>query len=185
MTDIAPTAEDESAHGQAEPIAQGEEEFFPGHPARLTTPEYRVTHDHLVKILDTPCEICGVRNSALGDPVQNPHKATAIETHHWPVQREYADACSWEKVAKDFSQYVVDQASFLKFVDSPYNMKVLCSVHHRDEEVGIHHATANDWIIQKYLLDGYVLVDKSVNAAADIAKDNTIVDAFVPVNERI
>ena len=176
---------DESAHAQAGPVLAGEDEFFPGHPARVVTPAYRATHEHLVKVLDTPCEICGVRTSTLADPAQNPHGATALETHHYPIQREYADACDWRKVARDYGKYVVDQASFLAFVDSPYNMKVLCSHCHRDEHTGIHHATANDWVIGRYLLDGYVLVDGATNAAADIAKDNALVDAAVPINERL
>jgi hypothetical protein len=96
-----------------------------------------------------------------------------------------ADACDYRKVARDFGKYVVDQASFLKFVDSPANMKCICSHCHRDERVGIHHAVAGDWIIQRYLLDGYVLVDKVTNAAADIAIDNAIVNAAVPINERL
>jgi len=175
----------QTAHAQLEPIAKQEEEFFPGHPMRLTTPEYRATHEHLVKVLDMPCEICGVRNSTLSDPTKNPHKATAVETHHFPIQREYFDACDWRKVAIDFPKYVKDQVSFEKFVDSPYNMKILCSHCHRDENDGIHHTLPNDWIIHKYLLDGYILSDKAVNAQEDIAKDNQIVDADIPEGERL
>ena len=180
-----PAPAEEPAHAQSLPIVAGEEEIFPGHPVRLATGEYRATHEHLVNVLDTPCEVCGVRRSTLGDPAQNPRGATAVETHHYPVQRELADACDWRKVARDFPKYVVDQASFLLFVDSPYNMKVLCSYCHRDERVGIHHATPGDWIIQRYLLDGYVLVDASANAAADSARDTALVDAAVSPDQRI
>lgn len=185
VTTATTTVVTQTAHAQAVPVAAGEEELIPGHPSRLDTEEYRQTRHLLIVVLDTPCEICGVRNSTLADPAQNPHRATSVETHHYPIQRELADACDYKKVARDYGKYVVDQASFLKFVDSPHNMKCICSHCHRDERVGIHHATAGDWIIQRYLLDGYVLVDKAANAAADIAKDNAIVDAAVPINERL
>lgn len=176
---------DEDTHAQAVPVAAGEEEFFPGHPARLATSEYRATHHHLVNVLDMPCEVCGVRQSTLSDPAQNPHQATAIETHHYPIQRELADACDYKKVARDFGKYVVDQASFLKFVDSPMNIKCLCSYCHRSEQAGIHHSLVSDWAVRPYLLDGYVLNDTKDHAAADIAKDNAIVDAAVPLSQRI
>ena len=176
---------EETAHGQAVPVAAGEDEIIPGHPDRFSTEEYRQTRHLLIVVLDTPCEICGVRNSTLSDPDQNPHGSKSVETHHYPIQRELADACDYRKVARDYGKYVLDQASFLKFVDSPANMKCICSHCHRDERVGIHHTVAGDWIIQRYLLDGYVLVDKSANAAVDIAIDNAIVNAAVPINERL
>ena len=183
ITQTAPV--DETAHGQAVPVASGEDEIIPGHPDRFTTEEYRQTRRLLIVVLDTPCEICGVRNSTLSDPDQNPHGSKSVETHHYPIQRELADACDYRKVARDYGKYVVDQTSFLKFVDSPANMKCICSHCHRNEQVGIHHATAGDWIIQRYLLDGYVLVDKAANAATDIAIDNAIVNAAVPLSERL
>ena len=125
ITQTAPV--DETAHGQAVPVASGEDEIIPGHPDRFATEEYRQTRHLLIVVLDTPCEICGVRNSTLSDPDQNPHGSKSLETHHYPIQRELADACSWGKVARDYGKYVIDQASFLKFVDSPANMKCICS----------------------------------------------------------
>ncbi len=174
----------EAAHGQAEPVPVGEEEFFPPHPPRTETPEYNATHDLLVNKLDTPCRICGVKKSTLGNPSLNPFKATALETHHYPIQREYTDAVDWRKVARDFTQ-VVDQPSLIMFVDSPANMWVICSHCHRHPVEGIHHAVTNDWIIHRYLFDGYILNDVAANAAVDLAIDEKIVDQDVPINERI
>jgi hypothetical protein len=174
----------ELAHGQAVPVPSQEQDFFPPHPPRTETVEYNATHHLLIGVLDTPCRICGVRRSTLGDPIQNRFNAKDLETHHYPIQREYTDACDWRKVARDFSQ-VVDQASFLKFVDSPANMWVICDVHHRGERDGIHHTVTNDWIIHRYLLEGYVLTDRAANAAVDLAKDEAIVDAAVPLAERL
>ena len=72
----------------------------------------------------------------------------------------------------------------IKFVASPKKMWIICDTHHRDPLIGIHHATANDWQIQRYLFDGYILIARAADEAADIAKDNLIVDADVPIDER-
>jgi hypothetical protein len=174
----------EVAHEQPVPIAAHEVDFYPPHPPRSETTEYNQTHHLLVNVLDTPCRICGVRKSTLGDPAQNPYKATALETHHYPVQREFTDAVDWRKVARDFTQ-VVDQKSLLLFVDSPANMWVLCSHCHRDSKAGVHHAVVADWIIHRYLFDGYILTDSADHAAADLAIDQAIVDQLVPLAQRI
>ncbi len=175
---------DSEAHAQTITINAQLEEIFPPHPPRKDTPEYRATHKHLVDVLDTPCEVCGVRNSTLADPTKNPFKATAVETHHYPIQREYYDACDWQRVAIDFGKYVVDQDSFKKFVDSPFNMKVLCSDCHRSPKRGIHHLLTSDWIIERYLLPGYTLIDLKQNAQTDVTLDSAVVDKAVPMDER-
>lgn len=106
-----------------------------------------------------------------------------METHHYPVQREYIDAVDWRKVAADFKQ-VIDRESLIKFVDSPANMLVLCDVHHRSQTQGIHHMLASDWLIEKYLFDGYKLMDVAAHSAQDIVIDNQIVETNVPQDER-
>lgn len=173
----------DSAHGQNVPIETKEVEFFPPHPPRIETPEYLATHTLLVETLDTPCRICGVKKSTLTVTEKNPFSAKDLESHHYPIQREYFDACDWKKVAQDFPE-VVDQESFIKFVDSPKNMWIICDVHHRSENEGIHHLLANDWVIERYLLDGYKLIDLQKNAAADINADNALVNKDIPENER-
>lgn len=174
---------DTSAHAQAAPIEKGLLEFYPEHPPRKETREYRATHKLLVDTLDQPCHTCGVRKSTLGDPAHNPHGAKQMETHHYPVQREYIDAVDWHKVAVDFRQ-VIDRKSLILFVDSPANMLVLCDVCHRSTTRGIHHLPTSDWAIARYLFDGYILDDTTDHQAADIAVDNQIVDANVPPDER-
>ncbi len=174
----------ELAHAQAVPIPAGEEDFYPPHPPRTETTAYTATHNLLVNVLDTPCRICGVRRSTLSDPIQNPWKATALESHHYPIQREFTDAVDWRKVARDFTQ-VVDQDSLLKFTDSPANMWILCSFCHRSPVAGVHHAVLGDFIIHRYLLDGYILTGTIADAVADLAIDQAIVDADVPAGERL
>lgn len=172
-----------SAHEQSIPVGQNEEEFYPIHPPREDTPEYMATHVLLVDTLDTPCHDCGVRKSRLSDPSQNPFGAKQLETHHYPIQREYLDAVDWQKVSKDFPT-VIDRESLVKFVDSPSNMLVLCDVDHRSKNRGIHHLLTSDQAIKKYLFDGYILDDISNNASQDISKDNQIVEANIPIDEQ-
>ena len=172
-----------SAHAQIIPISAKEEEFYPEHPPREDTPEYSATHKLLVDTLDQPCHDCGVRKSKLADPTQNPLGAKQLETHHYPLQREYIDAVDWKKVAKDFPE-VTDQESLIKFVDSPKNMLVLCDVDHRSSNRGIHHLLTSDQMVKKYLFDGYILDDISENADYDILKDNQIVEQSIPEDER-
>lgn len=172
-----------SAHAQLVPVGKDEEEYYPEHPPRADTPEYRETHKLLVKTLDQPCFVCGVRYSKLNDPVHNKLGSKQIETHHKPVQREYIDAVDWQKVAQDFKQ-VIDRESLIKFVDSPANMLVLCDVCHRSKNHGIHHLLTSDWFVEKYLYDGYVLLDVKANAQKDILEDNEIVNDNVPLDER-
>ena len=46
--------------------------FYPKHDARKETKEYKAVHNKLVKDLDLPCLICGVKNSTLSDKKKIP-----------------------------------------------------------------------------------------------------------------
>lgn len=185
----------ERDHAQATPTGP-QEEFFPPHPPREETPEYRKTHEHLCIVKDTPCFQCGVRLSDIkrGGPgvvtVANPLGARDMETHHYPVQREYIDAVDYRKVAPFLSAHygieatVNSQEDLIAFVDSELNMRVLCDICHRSPRHGIHHLLVNDWLIQPFLFDGYVLVGTKKDEAAALAKDEQIVDMRVPESER-
>ncbi len=154
-------------------------EFTPPHPPREETPEYRRAHHQLVVVEDRPCQVCGVRNSTLSNPAQNPYGAKALETHHYPVERSLADACDWRRVAVTFPQAgIVDEVSFLAWVDSPGNLLVLCDQHHRSPQRGIHHLLPQDFAVQPYLKDGYVVAGEAADQAI-LARDEQIADAVV------
>lgn len=157
-------------HAQADEETRGLVEFFPEHPPRTDSAEYRATHKLLVVTLDGACADCGVRTSTLGDPERNPHGATQLETHHYPIQRELADAVDPIKVGRDFPE-VVDRRTLKLFIDGPKNMLVLCDVDHRSPTRGIHHLNASMQAVKRYLLDGYVLADTVAREAADLATD--------------
>ena len=159
-------------HATSEGVAAVE--MTPPHPPREETPEYARAHHHLTQVLDEPCAMCGVRNSTLHNSKQNPFGATAIETHHYPIERSLLDACDPAKVGIVFPQ-VKDQASLEAFVDSEQNLMVLCDIHHRHPLHGIHHLTPQDFFVQPFLLAGYQVVATQEAAAQAMAADEKLV----------
>lgn len=160
-------------HATTEGVASVE--MTPPHPPREETPEYNKAHHHLVYELDEPCAMCGVRHSTLKDPKQNPFGATALETHHYPIERSLLDACDFAKVGLVFPQ-VKDIESLNAFVDSEHNLMVLCDIHHRHPLHGIHHLTPQDFFVQPFLLAGYQVVATQADAAAALAADEALVE---------
>lgn len=150
-------------------------EMTPPHPPREETPAYAQAHHHLTKVLDSPCAMCGVRNSTLHIPAENPFGATALETHHYPIERSLLDACDPKKIGVVFPQ-VKDRASLEAFVDSENNLMVLCDIHHRDPLHGIHHLTPQDFFIQPFLIEGYEVVVTADEEAKAMAADEKIVE---------
>ncbi len=169
------TMEVTSKLGSVHATVEGVEsiELTPPHPPREDTPEYVKTHHHLTIVLDSPCAICGVRNSTLKDHNHNVFGSKALETHHYPIERSLLDACDPRKISVVFPQ-VKDQASLEAFVDSEGNMMVLCDVHHRHPMFGIHHLAVQDFFIQSFLLDGYQVVADQADEAAILARDEAI-----------
>ena len=151
-------------------------EMTPPHPPRVETPEYARAHHFLIYTKGAPCQVCGVTLRTIKNPRRNPFKATAMETHHYPIERSLMDACDPRKVHADYPQ-VYDRATLAAFVDSPANLIPLCDVHHRSVEHGIHHLLPQDFAIQKYLLDAYVIAASAKDAAAVLAADESLVTA--------
>jgi hypothetical protein len=108
--------------------------------------------------------------------------AEQLETHHWPLQREFADALDPEKVHKEFPE-VTDRKSLDMFIDSPKNMLVLCDVDHRSPTRGIHHINESLEACKRFLLDGYVIADVAKNREADLALDEKLTSAENPAEQ--
>lgn len=161
-------------HETKEAVALVEE--TPPHPPREETPAYARAHHHLVFELDSPCLVCGVRHSTLGDAAANPYGARAIETHHYPIERSLMDAVDLGKIEKLWPD-VHDRASLEQAVDSERNLIVLCDVCHRSPERGIHHLLVQDWAILPYLLAGYQVATTPKDADAVMQKDEQIIEA--------
>lgn len=148
-------------------------EITPGHAPRVETEEYKKAHTYLVYDQDTPCLVCGVSHSTLSDSQKNRYGAKALETHHYPIERSLMNACDIEKVHKKFPQ-VVDEKSFEMFVDSAANLIVLCDIHHRSLEQGIHHLLVQDFMILPFLKDHYQIVATAKDKDAAVQIDQKI-----------
>lgn len=149
-----------------------EDVFYPPHPPRTASALYARTHHELVVVRDTPCAVCGVRNSTLGDPAANPDGAKALETHHDLIEWAGANEIDWDKLAADhpdlpdlvalakaYHAHVTANGSFdgtldpaivTAFVDSDEQMEVICDVHHRGPNRGKHMITGPIWNLQRY-----------------------------------
>lgn len=146
---------------------------YPPHPPRTPTREYIKTHHELVVVKDLPCLVCGVRNSTLKDPKQNPFQATALETHHRYIEDSLANAISLEKFnskippallrksgnAAKYGHSFTQEEMLAWIHGDPDQMWILCSQHHRNSFVGIHGLTAPIFGVQDLLIDGYNLTN--------------------------
>jgi hypothetical protein len=138
--------------------AMFEDYNVPGHEPRTASSLYSRTHDSLIVKKDTPCYICGVSNSTLSDSSKNLVGAKALETHHFIVEWSLANAIDWAQVKvahPDFTGWAdLDESkpeTFYVFVDSEYNMLVLCDIHHRGKLRGIHAIEYPVWLGQKFV----------------------------------
>jgi hypothetical protein len=138
---------------------------YPDHPPRKNSVLYNHTHKHLCKELDIPCYVCGATHTS----------GTITETHHFFCEWVAMNAFDWIKFGEDCVKFKVTnpqtgiyfgelfdwmqvQANPELFVDSEFNMVVLCPIHHRDAKKGIHHASYPEWNLQKFAKDGFVFL---------------------------
>lgn len=139
---------------------------YPDHPERKSTALYNRTHQNLCIKQDMPCFIC------------NKTRASGIvtETHHFFVEACASGAIDWIEFGKraktfynlqtginigelfDWNEVSKDPSIF---VDSEYNMVVLCVEHHRSSYRGIHHVHFPDWILQVAPLNGFVFLTEA------------------------
>lgn len=155
-----------------------EDVYYPAHDPRKASPEYAVTHKHLVVTLDEPCWICGIRNSdvaKLADPLEQ--RRRQMETHHseleWAAEKAFeTDPVMLAKLVADmngqhpqeFLATIVgditkrvtssDAAGVREFLDSEGQMLVLCARDHRGSLQGIHSVTYPAWKLQRFQHQG-------------------------------
>lgn len=157
---------------------------YPGHVKRKSSPEYRKAHDYLVKKKDLPCLVCGVRDSTLRDPKQNPFGARHMETHHHIIEWALANAIDLKKFnervvrqlrAKRHHDPIYDkdftQRQLLEWVDHHHdNLWVLCNVHHRAARLGIHEITFPIWGPQDLVRDDFEYIPAKRKGASPTAR---------------
>jgi len=131
---------------------------YPAHEERKNSSIYNKTH---AKMKTMPCFICGKTNAKDG---------IHVETHHFYCEKAFQNAFDWKKFG-EFAQTCYnehtgeligpnfDWTEVAKnpdlFVDSPYNMIVLCKEHHTSGSRGIHHVPFPEWLAQKFAKDGF------------------------------
>lgn len=158
--------------------------FYPPHDVRTESPQYKVAHDDLVRKKDLPCLACGVRQSTLKDPKQNPFGAVQMETHHHIIEWALANAIDPDKfnarvlpglLRRNPSKYAsmksgMTKQQILDWVDHDEdNLWVLCDVHHRHVFVGIHAITFPIWgpqdLLDQDMLDEVIKQAGKTNGA--------------------
>ena len=128
----------ENEHEQKETITV--DRFYYNHPPRKESSLFRHTKHQLIVVEDTPCWICGSKMSR--------------EVHHMTVEWADAEAVDWSEdsnIRKDFPNF--PWAAFQEpedFVDSRWNMRVLCKKHHIGKDHGIHALPYPIFQIQRY-----------------------------------
>jgi hypothetical protein len=118
--------------------------FYPDHPPRTDSALYRRTRHHLIDVLDIACWVCGSKDNR--------------ETHHQHVEWAYADGVDWDHMRvlhPDFNWGTFKTAE--DFVDSEYNMLILCDIHHRHKNHGIHYLPFPIFVMQRYKRDDFIM----------------------------
>lgn len=116
--------------------------FYPDHPPRTESALFVRTKHHLVKVLDTPCWVCGAKEDR--------------EVHHFHAEWADAEGIDWQKMQQlhpNFPWSTFTQPE--DFIDSEYNMMVLCQKHHRGKNHGIHMLPYPIWIMQREALPDF------------------------------
>lgn len=117
--------------------------FYPDHPPRTESALFRKTKHHLIAVLDTPCWVCGTKKDR--------------EVHHFHAEWADSVGISWDKMRAlhpNFAWSTFKEAS--DFIDSEYNMRVLCAKHHRGKDHGIHYLPYPIWQMQMQKREDFV-----------------------------
>jgi hypothetical protein len=117
--------------------------FYPDHPPRKESNLFSQTKHQLIKVEDVPCWVCGTKDKR--------------EVHHFHAEWADSLAIDWDKMKELHPDF--DWAGFVTpsdFIDSRYNMMVLCEKHHRAKGHGIHLIPYPVWIMQKIQQEGFV-----------------------------
>ena len=127
--------------------------FYPDHAPRKASARFERTRHHIISVLQAPCERCGTRDN--------------LELHHWYLEWAYSEAIDWDKVRADHPGF--DWGSFVAaedFIDSAYNLRVLCADDHRGPN-GIHSTPFPIYNARKYLKAGFIFSDDHKLVAHD------------------
>lgn len=156
-----PVDEQAPAHEMRE--SESREVRYPDHPPRTESALYKKTHHELCVVQNLPCFVCGKK-----------HPEVTTETHHFFAEWAAMSAVDWIRFGQmakympnpqtgayfhDLFDWEEVQQDPSIFVDSVYNMIVLCPDHHRSETYGIHHTPFPEWFLQAFPLNGFEFLE--------------------------
>lgn len=125
---------------------------LPDHDPRTTTSLFSKTKKQLIERNGGRCWICNKTEEQSGHP---------LEAHHMIIEWAFANAVDWNLVKADFLDFpdwdeLFATNNYSLFVDNMlWNGRLLCKNHHVGLNSGIHFTTYPNWIIQRYLKEGY------------------------------
>jgi hypothetical protein len=120
--------------------------WYPPHPPRVATDVYVKSHHDLTQVQNKPCWGCGITYADIaGKATPNIPPGLAMETHHFWCEDAFTGegqgvgGIYWPRIMADHptfdwsgSGFVLgDPATWKHFVDSEFNLQVLCSSCHR------------------------------------------------------
>lgn len=120
--------------------------FYPPHPPRVATDVYAKSHNLLTVQQNKPCWGCGITHADIvGKTTPMIAVGLAMETHHFWCEDAFTGegqglgGIYWPRIMADHPTFdwagsgfvLADPASWKFFVDSPFNLQVLCSACHR------------------------------------------------------
>jgi hypothetical protein len=127
--------------------------YTPSHPKRgSSSAEFRASKEALEK--ETPgCWVCGRSAEQVGAP---------LEGHHLHAEWSLINSVDLAKIQESWPQ----AKSLQEWLDSVDNLVLLCVEHHRSPLYGVHMVTMPAWVVQKYQIDGWDLVNGPTKSPA-------------------
>ncbi len=120
--------------------------YYPPHPPRVATDVYAASHKLLTVTQNKPCWACGITHADIvSKATPNIAPGLAMETHHFWAEDAFTGegvgtgGIYWPRIMADHPTFdwagsgfeLDDPATWKHFVDSPFNLQVLCAACHR------------------------------------------------------
>lgn len=135
---------------------------YPPHGPRNSDPQHEVfeaARKHLINDLGVGCWIGGATLTQIKAGLPQGHRcagAKQLEAHHAVAEFAGLSEIDWQKVARDFPQAGIhSDEDFLRFANSEGGLMILCDIHHRAAERGIHSITYPAWLLDRYADDSW------------------------------
>lgn len=115
---------------------------YPDHEPREQDPHYKDFHAWKESVRNTPAWRCGWA-ARIGDD-SDCDLSAPLEAHHAHIEFALANAIDLAHLEHSYPG-VSDPDSIGAWIESAANLVLLCRVHHRATNAGVHHLTASDY----------------------------------------